>query len=212
MAATADPVTWRVAGGRTFGVLPGRARARAARVRAIRLLAVARAGVRLAAEIMLARLGRERSRLALRTRSSSLGRGRARALTALGEAVYAGDAAEIERVKSRLAHIDALLMGVQDELRRTEERMRERIAQARQDSGSTEAVAALRPAEPLTVPEPQPSPQPGPAPSPQPAPVPSPQPGPVVVPEPEPVPHEPPGPAVVPEPDGEPAGRSRVSG
>lgn len=181
--AQSEPVSWTVSERRTFGVLPGRAQVRAARARSSRLLAVVRARVRLAYEVVAARLGAELERLRIRRHAAGIARHRGACLRALGEAVYAGDAGREERAKDALARLDSAVAAAATELGRIDERMRERIARARRESGSTEAV------EPVPYPVPEPSP------------VPSDPPGPVIVPEPEPVPHEPPGPVIVPEPE-----------
>jgi Double zinc ribbon len=173
-------VTWEVASKRTFGVLPGRARWRAARARSSRWLAVFRARVRLVLEVVAAWTNAQVARFQVKRQVSALGRERARCFQALGAAVHEGRKEEVKQVKQRLAELDTAIASAHDELGRIDERMDERIAVAQREDGSTEQV-------PMPVPEPSP--------------VPSDPPGPVIVPEPEPVPHEPPGPVIVPEPE-----------
>jgi hypothetical protein len=180
-------VTWGVASRRTFGVVPGRARWRTARTRSSRSLALVKGRARLVGELVAAWIDAQIARLHVRRDAWILDRERARCLKALGAAVHEGREDEADRVKSRLAELDAGIAGARGELGHIDEWMHERIARARLEDGSTEQV-------PVPVPEPSP------VPAPEPSPVPSDPPGPVIVPEPEPVPHEPPGPVIVPEP------------
>ena len=103
-------------------------------------------------------------------------RERARALLALGDAVYRDDRGASIRVRAEVAAIERRMEALNMELSQIDRREHERIAHAQMEGQPTNVV----------VPEPQPEP--------------SEPPGPVIVPEPEPVPHEPPGPVIVPEP------------
>jgi hypothetical protein len=136
-------------------------------------------------ELVAAWIDAQIARLHVRRDAWVLGRERAWCLKALGAAVHEGREDEADRVKSRLAELDAGIAWARGELGRIDEWMHGRIAAARLEDGSTEQV---------------PVPEPSPVPAPEPSPVPSDPPGPVIVPEPEPVPHEPPGPVIVPEP------------
>jgi hypothetical protein len=176
-----DTISWGVTDRRTFGVLPGRSKMRAASARSRRWLAVIRARVTQALEVMTAHVEAQFERLQIQRHARALRRERKKCLYALGEAVYAGSEEQARQVRGRLSELDAGIAAAHAALRQTEERMHERIQQARREGGSTEAV------EPIPVPEP--------------GPVPSPQPGPVPVPEPSPVPSDPPGPVIVPEPE-----------
>jgi hypothetical protein len=176
-------VGWWITGRRTFGVVPGRARRRALRVRLQRMLGVVRARIGLAAEIVRARLEAQRKRFGLRRGAAQLSRERADALRDLGETVLRDDGADLARAKARVLEIDSRLGALSDDLVRVDEVLLDRTRRARSEGGATEAS------------------EPVPAPVPEPAPVPSDPPGPVIVPEPEPVPHEPPGPVIVPEPE-----------
>jgi hypothetical protein len=180
----AAQIEWAVADRRTFGVLPGREKLRTARVRTKRRLGVLRARIRLAVETVYARLDAGRDRFHLRRRASRLAHDRKQALQDLGAAVLEDDPQELDRAKARVAEIDGHLDAVRGNLERVDESLQERMAEARRESGSTEAVEPVPERMPEPVPEPAPSDPPGP----------------VVVPEPEPVPHEPPGPVIVPEP------------
>lgn len=182
----AAQIEWAVADRRTFGVLPGREKLRTARVRTKRRLGVLRARIRLAVETVYARLDAGRDRFHLRRRASRLAHDRKQALQDLGAAVLEDDPQELDRAKARVAEIDGHLDAVRGNLERVDESLQERMAEARRESGSTEAVEPVPERMPEPVPEPEPAP--------------SDPPGPVVVPEPEPVPHEPPGPVIVPEP------------
>jgi zinc ribbon protein len=179
-----DPaeITWAVADRRTFGVLPGRSRIRAARVRAVRLLGLVRAQLVLVVELLRAHLGAQRERYRLHRRAATLSQERSQALQALGEAALYGDRQDVKRAKERVTGVDAELQSVAEELHTVERRLVERVGAVQQEEGATRAV------------------EPVPEPAPEPSPAPSDPPGPVVVPEPEPVPHEPPGPVIVPEP------------
>ena len=179
-----DPaeISWAVADRRTFGVLPGRSRIRAARIRTVRLLGLARAQVVLVVEILRAHVGAQRERYRLHRRAAALSRERSLALQALGEATLYGDRQDVKRAKQHVTGLDAELESVNVELLGVEHRLESRVGEVQQEEGATRAV------EPLPEPAPEPSP------------VPSDPPGPVVVPEPEPVPHVPPGPVIVPEP------------
>jgi hypothetical protein len=174
-------ISWGVTDRRTFGVLPGRAKMRAAQARTRRWLAVLHARVAQALEVLTAHVEARVERLGIKRNARALDRERTKCLHALGEAVYAGNEDDARRVRGRLSELDAGIAATRAALRHTEERMHERIQQARREGGATEAV------EPIPVPEP--------------GPVPSPQPGPVPVPEPSPVPSDPPGPVIVPEPE-----------
>jgi zinc ribbon protein len=181
-----DPaeIAWAVADRRTFGVLPGRSKIRAARIRAVRLLGVVRAQTVLVVEILRAHVQAQRDRYRLHRRAAALSRERSHALQGLGEAALYGDRQDVKRAKAEVTGLDAELQIVSEELERVEGRLEARVEAVQRDEGATRAV------EPVPQPEPVP----------EPSPVPSDPPGPVVVPEPEPVPHEPPGPVIVPEP------------
>jgi hypothetical protein len=181
-----DPaeITWAVADRRTFGVLPGRTRLRAVRVRTVRLLGLVRAQVVLAVEILRAHVGAHRERYRLHRRARALAGERSQALQALGEAALYGERQDVKRAKEHVTGLDAELQSVSEELQGVERRLEARVGAVQREEGATRAVER--------VPEP--------APEPEPSPVPSDPPGPVIVPEPEPVPHEPPGPVIVPEP------------
>jgi hypothetical protein len=189
-----DPaeISWAVADRRTFGVLPGRAGFRSARIRTVRFLGIVRAKIVLFIEILRAQFHSQLERLRLRRRGATLARERSLALQELGEAAFYGDRQAVKRAKEHVGGLDAELRAVGDELERVERDLRTRVGAVQRDEGATGVV------EP--VPEPEPAPEPIPAPSEPP--------GPVVVPEPEPVPHEPPGPVIVPEPQ-PPAGARR---
>jgi zinc-ribbon domain len=181
-----DPteITWEVADRRTFGVLPGRSRMRAARIRTVRLFGLVRAQVVLAVEIVRAHFQEQRERYRLHRRAAVLAKERSVALQRLGEASLYGDRQDVRRAKAHVTGLDAELQSVSEELELIEHRLDERVAAVQREEGATRAV----------------EPVPEPAPEPEPSPVPSDPPGPVIVPEPEPVPHEPPGPVIVPEP------------
>jgi hypothetical protein len=174
-------VTWEVSDRRYFGVLPGRRSLRAARTRVVRLLARARARVRLALDVVVAWVAAEGRRLRVRREAATLASARARQLRVLGEAVYGGRPEEIQQARSGVNRLDSLLAEKEKEMQETEELMFRRIRRARFEEGATEAVEL-----PPRLPDPEPEPHR--------------PPGPVIVPEPEPVPHEPPGPVIVPEP------------
>jgi zinc ribbon protein len=176
-----DTISWGVSDRRTFGVLPGRAKMRAARARTQRWLAVVRARMTQAIEVLAAHVEAQLERLQIKRHARLLDRERTKCMHALGEAVYAGSEADARRVRGRLSELDAGIAAAQAALRHTDERTHARIQQARREGGATEAV------EPVPVPEP--------------GPVPSPLPGPVPVPELSPVPSDPPGPVIVPEPE-----------
>jgi hypothetical protein len=181
-----DPaeITWEVADRRTFGVLPGRSRMRAARIRTVRLLGLVRAQIVLAVEIVRAHFQAQHERYRLHRRAAALAKDRSQALQGLGEAALYGDRQDAERAKAHVTGLDAELQSVSEELELIEHRLDERVGAVQREEGTTRAV----------------EPVPEPAPEPEPSPVPSHPPGPVIVPEPEPVPHEPPGPVIVPEP------------
>lgn len=162
--------------------MPGRQGMRGVRARLVRWSAVARARIRLALELLAARIDAQVARLNVRLHGAALGRERARCLRTLGEAVHESREDDVARVKGRLAQVEAGLTAVRAELGRIDEVKLERIRLARREDGSTAVAEQV----PTTVPEPSPAPS-GP-------------PGPVVVPEPQPAPHEPPGPVIVPEP------------
>src|SRR5262245_48042368 len=90
-------IEWAVADRRMFGVLPGRGKLRAARVRMTRRLGVLRARIRLAVEVACARLDAGRDRIHLRRHASRLSRDRGQALQNLGAAVLEDDPQELDR-------------------------------------------------------------------------------------------------------------------
>src|SRR5438445_2205237 len=104
-----DQIAWELASRRTFGVLPGRRFFRAARTRLVRLLALVRARVRLAVDVVVARLETEARRLRFRQESAALSSARARELRRLGEAVYAGRLKEIRHARAGVDTIEAAL-------------------------------------------------------------------------------------------------------
>ena len=144
-------VAWDVASRRTFGIMPGRARWRTARTRSSRSLALVKARARLVVELVAAWIDAQIARLHVRRDAWVLGRERARCLAALGAAVHEGREDEADRVKSRLAELDAGIAGARVELGRIDEWIHERLAVARLEDGSTEQV-------PVPVPEPSPVP------------------------------------------------------
>jgi zinc ribbon protein len=179
-----DPaeITWAVADRRTFGVLPGRSRFRATRLRAVRLLGLMRAEAVLVVEILRAHISAQRERYRLHRRSAGLAKERTQALQGMGEAAVYGDRHDVKRAKAHVTGLDAELRSVSEQLEQVERRLEARVEAVQREEGATRAV------EPVPEPVPEPSPAP------------SDPPGPVVVPEPEPVPHVPPGPVIVPEP------------
>jgi hypothetical protein len=183
-------ISWAVADRRTFGVLPGRAKLRTARIRAVRFFGVVRAKIVLLVEFLLAHAHAQLERFRLRRQASALARERSHALQELGEATFYGDRQDVTLAKEHVAGLETQLQSVGEELEEVDHELQARIGAVQRDEGVTDAV------------------EPVPEPAPEPAPVPSEPPGPVIVPEPEPVPHEPPGPVIVPEPQ-PPAGAHR---
>jgi hypothetical protein len=183
-------ISWAVADRRTFGVLPGRAKLRTARIRAVRFFGVVRAKIVLLVEFLRAHAHAQRERFRLRRHASALARERSQALQELGEAAFYGGRQEVTLAKEHVAGLETQLQSVGEELEEVDHELQARIGAVQRDEGVTDAV------------------EPVPEPAPEPAPVPSEPPGPVIVPEPEPVPHEPPGPVIVPEPQ-PPAGAHR---
>jgi len=127
------------------------------------------------------RLLREREELA---------RARDGLLRGLGGAVYAGDDAATESLRSELERLDAATAAKEEEMQAVSERAQEQVDEARLEVQPTEMVEL--PGDP-TPPQPPPT-------IPEPIPHPSPQPGPTPIPEPTPVPHEPVTPPAIPEP------------
>lgn len=189
-------ISWAVSDRRTFGVLPGRSKLRAARIRLVRLLGVLRAKVVLLVEVVRAHVRAQRDRYRLRRCAAALARERSQSLQGLGEAAFYGDKQDVKRAKERVAGLDAELRALSDEIEQVRRELEMRVGTVHRQEGSTEAI------EPVPQPEPVP----------EPSPVPSDPPGPVVVPEPEPVPSEPPGPVIVPEPQPPTGARRRPSG
>jgi hypothetical protein len=144
--------------------------------RAGRWFARLRAHTRYVAAVAEARIAAGIAGLRLRRDWRNLQHQRARALHALGDAVYRDDGGAIDPARAQVADIERRMEALNMELSQIGRREHQRIAQARMEGQPTNVV----------VPEPQPEP--------------SEPPGPVIVPEPEPVPHEPPGPVIVPEP------------
>lgn len=176
-SAPADgPVSWSLSEKRVFGVLPAATALSAVRGRGGRWFARLRARTRYVVVVAEARIAAGIARLRLRRDWRSLEHERARALHALGDAVYRDDRGAIDRARAQVADIERRMEALNMELKQIDRREHERIAHAQMEGQPTNVV----------VPEPRPEP--------------SEPPGPVIVPEPEPVPHEPPGPVIVPEP------------
>jgi hypothetical protein len=184
------PVTYAIAERRIFGVIPGASALAAVQRTAGRWWAVLRSRIRLALAVVDSRVNAGIARLNLRRELRAIERERARALQALGDAVYREDSDEGGRVRRLLAELDKRTEAANMQLEQIDRYERERIAGARMESGPTNV---LEPEPPPSAPEPPLIPEP--------EPVPHEPPGPVIVPEPEPVPHEPTGPVIVPEPE-----------
>src|SRR5207247_2456854 len=71
VAPSPGAIAWQVSDRRTFGVLPGRARWRAARTRSVRVLAVVKARIRLAAEVVVASVAAKLHRFRLRRHAAA---------------------------------------------------------------------------------------------------------------------------------------------
>jgi hypothetical protein len=113
---------------------------------------------------------------------------RGESISALGEAVYAGDEEGIESARSRLEELDRLVSAKEEEMEQTTAGAMERIQRAQLQVQPTQ----IEPPAPIPEPYPEPSPPPQPVPVPEPTPVPSEPPGPTTVPEPGPEPSPPP--------------------
>jgi hypothetical protein len=136
-------ISWEVSDRRTFGVLPGRERFRAARIHVLRLLGVVRARVILVIELARARLEAERDRFRIRRRVSALSRERDRRIHRLGEAAFDGGESEVEAARALVVEVDDRLGELKAENRRVEQRLKRRIERARREEGKTEASAAV---------------------------------------------------------------------
>ena len=136
-------ISWEVSDRRTFGVLPGRERFRAARIHVLRLLGVVRAWVTLVAELAKAGLEAERDRFRIRRQVSALSRERVRRIHSLGEAAFEGGESEIDAARARVVEVDDRVGELNAENRRVEQRLKRRVERARREEGKTEASAAV---------------------------------------------------------------------
>jgi hypothetical protein len=141
-----------------------------------------------------ARARREVGRLLVER--DELRRRRERLVLELGAAVYAGDEAATESLRSEVLELDTTAAAKEEQMQAVSERARAEVDEARLEVQPTEMVEI--PGDPGT--QPPTIPEPVPQPSPQPGPVPVPEPTPPAIPEPTPVPHEPPTPPAIPEP------------
>ena len=162
------PVTWSIAEKRIFGVVPGVTTIALVRGRVGRFLALLRSRVRYLVIVLESRIGAGRHRVRLLWDLRSLEHERARALPALGDAVYRDDPDETGRIRSYVDDVERRMEATKMQLQEVERTERERIAHAQIEASPTNVVEP----EPPIVPEPEP--------------VPHEPPGPVIVPEPEP--------------------------